>query len=458
MPKLKSKQQRAKEQKVSNARERQIAKEYFRAGPSISNLYNAFVHWYNSVPFLGGYDESGNEYVTGEAPNPSMRDAKSIANGAKTLDTLYENAVKLGDRKKALKLLDQAYNKAIKTKTSLTHNKEGEPKIWYHGSEHGNHTVFDSSKFNATIGGESAAGKIKGNFLTTDAPSAARYAGYAVGEEGLPLYTTPQGFIEKMQNFLKMYKKQPLHGSDVVAGMRPKPARLGYKPKGNGYVVENLDNTDPVVYPLYVNPGRTYTVDFKGQPWSKSPVEMPNQFGVSKHIRDDVNRTYRDEFTPFKTKEEAVDYYYSLKNRFGKTYVEPVHKIGDKYFPYSGGTREVEMFASSPTYEKARLIETHVPNTSNGVVQTAARQGYDSAYMPNIIDSNVKHYTDPYAIDDLVLLNSNQMKLADITYDNAGNLIPLSKRFNWNIDDIRYGLIPVTLGGMGYGLYNNFDK
>ena len=127
-----------------------------------------------------------------------MRDAKSIVSGTKALDAVYENAVKLGDRKKALKLLDQAYNKAIKIKTSLTHNKEGEPKIWYHGSEHGNHTVFDSSKFNATIGGESAAGKIKGNFLTTDAPSAARYAGYAVGEEGLPLYTTPQGFIEKM--------------------------------------------------------------------------------------------------------------------------------------------------------------------------------------------------------------------------------------------------------------------
>ena len=458
MPPLKTKQQLAKEQKASNARERQIAKQYLQSGPSIQNLYNALTHWYNSVPFLGGQPENGLYYWTGEAPNPSMRDAKSIISGTKALDDLYENAVKLGDRKTALKLLDQAYNKAVKIKNSLTHNKNGEPKIWYHGSEHGNHTVFDSSKFNATIGGESAAGKIKGNFLTTDAPSAARYAGYAVGQEGLPLYTTPQGFVEKMQNFLKMYKKQPLHGSDVVAGMRPKPARLGYKPKGRGGVVENLDNTDRVVYPLYVNPGKTYTVDFKGQPWSKSPVEMPNQFSVHKYIRDDINRTYRDEVVPFRTKEEAVDYYYSLKDRFGKQYVEPVHKIDDKYFPYSGGDREVEMFASAPTYEKARLIETHVPNTSNGVVQTAARQGYDSAYMPNIIDSNTKHYTNPYAIDDLVLLNSNQMKLADITYDNAGNLIPLSKRFNWDIDDIRYGLVPVTVGGIGYGLYNTYDR
>ena len=50
------------------------------------------------------------------------------------------------------------------------------------------------------------------------------------------------------------------------------------------------------------------------------------------------------------------------------------------------------------------------------------------------------------------------MKLADITYDTAGNLIPLSKRFNWNIDDIRYGLVPVTVGGIGYGLYNTYDR
>jgi len=150
--------------------------------------------------------------------------------------------------------------------------------------------------------------------------------------------------------------------------MRPSPVRLGYKPKGNGYIIENLDNVDPVVYPMYVNPGKTFTVDFQGNPWSKSPVNMPNQFKVDKYIRDDVNRTYRDEIVPFKSKEDAVDYYYSLKDRFGRQHVEPAENLEAKYFPYSGGDRDVTMYASSPTYEKARLIETHVPNTSNGVV------------------------------------------------------------------------------------------
>ena len=36
-----------------------------------------------------------------------------------------------------------------------------------------------------------------------------------------------------------------------------------------------------------------------------------------------------------------------------------------------------------------------------------------------------------------------KLKLADaITYDDAGNMIPLSKRDNFNIKDLRYGIIP----------------
>jgi hypothetical protein len=57
----------------------------------------------------------------------------------------------------------------------------------------------------------------------------------------------------------------------------------------------------------------------------------------------------------------------------------------------------------------------------------------------------------PYSIDDFVTLNSNQMKIADITYNN-GELIPLSQRFQWSNLDSKYGLG----GGLtGYGLYNS---
>lgn len=51
--------------------------------------------------------------------------------------------------------------------------------------------------------------------------------------------------------------------------------------------------------------------------------------------------------------------------------------------------------------------------------------------------------------------NPAHIKSANIiTYDDAGNMIPLHKRDNFNINDLRYGLLPFTIGGLGLSLYN----
>ena len=43
--------------------------------------------------------------------------------------------------------------------------------------------------------------------------------------------------------------------------------------------------------------------------------------------------------------------------------------------------------------------------------------------------------------DEWVFFNSNQVKSADpVTYDDDGNVIPLSQRFNMENPDIRYDL------------------
>lgn len=42
-----------------------------------------------------------------------------------------------------------------------------------------------------------------------------------------------------------------------------------------------------------------------------------------------------------------------------------------------------------------------------------------------------------------------------VTYDNKGVRIPLGKRDNFKLNDIRYGLIPFGVGLTGYGLFNN---
>ena len=56
--------------------------------------------------------------------------------------------------------------------------------------------------------------------------------------------------------------------------------------------------------------------------------------------------------------------------------------------------------------------------------------------------------------NEVVIPDGKQIKLADaVTYDDAGNVIPLSQRDNFNINDIRYGLIPVGFSSWGLSSY-----
>lgn len=62
---------------------------------------------------------------------------------------------------------------------------------------------------------------------------------------------------------------------------------------------------------------------------------------------------------------------------------------------------------------------------------------YDGVILKNVMNENsggIKH-----AIDDYIPFKANQIKSADpVTYDDSGNVIPLSKRFNKENNDIRF--------------------
>lgn len=368
-----------------------------------------------------------------------------------TLSDAYKTAVESGDKAKALGILEQAYLRSVAPIEEINVSKEGFPIGWYHGSEWGNHTVFDSRAMSATIGGASAAGRVKGNFLTTDVPSAMRYAGHGrYTQPNVPEFTSPQTFKEKIQNFSGRYKPRRLYPAERVGEYAPKPERL-FDTEGRP-PIEHLDKTNHVVYPMYVNPGENPMIlDFEGRPWSQSPIEFPNNFFLKRSVRDDIAKTYRDEIIPFKNYEDAL-------KAWNEDPINIYHNktpITDEYF--DGGVRSIEGWNSSPRYETVKLVEELVPNTSNGAVQTAAKEGNSSVLMRNVIDSNGGPDGVHYAINDFVTLKPEQMKLADITYDDNGNLIPLTKRFNWGNKDIRYGLLPWIFGAGTFSaaLYNN---
>lgn len=72
--------------------------------------------------------------------------------------------------------------------------------------------------------------------------------------------------------------------------------------------------------------------------------------------------------------------------------------------------------------------------TTDAIAEWAEENGYSSVVFKNIYDYGDKS-------DVKVFYNSNQLKSADVvTYDDAGNIIPLSERFNPEKEDIRYSL------------------
>ena len=79
-------------------------------------------------------------------------------------------------------------------------------------------------------------------------------------------------------------------------------------------------------------------------------------------------------------------------------------------------------------------------NTTRELAKRAFQVGYDSVIIKNVRD--VGGYTSYDETGDIYIFNAkNAVKSADpVTYDDAGNIIPLSERFNQEKEDIRWSL------------------
>ena len=137
-----------------------------------------------------------------------------------------------------------------------------------------------------------------------------------------------------------------------------------------------------------------------------------------------------------------------------------VKKVGDEYILYDkttkteiqNGTLAVNSFTKG--LSEPQLI-THMLDNANyslrilteGLFNTreisgwAKANGYDSVVIKNIRDNggwNAEVGYDETA-DIYIIFNPNSVKSADpVTYDDNGNVIPLSERFNTENEDIRY--------------------
>ena len=90
-----------------------------------------------------------------------------------------------------------------------------------------------------------------------------------------------------------------------------------------------------------------------------------------------------------------------------------------------------------------------------GVIDDATRAeienaGYD-AIVNNKFDTGFLNRLLRNSRDETITFNGKNIKSADaVTYDNNGVRIPLGERDNFNINDIRYGLLPfIGIGTLG---------
>ena len=80
--------------------------------------------------------------------------------------------------------------------------------------------------------------------------------------------------------------------------------------------------------------------------------------------------------------------------------------------------------------------------TTDDIVKRAKDEGYTSVLIKNINDVAMNNYSANIKADIYAFFSPEQVKSADpVTYDDKGNVIPLSERFNPDNPDIRYSLM-----------------
>lgn len=114
-----------------------------------------------------------------------------------------------------------------------------------------------------------------------------------------------------------------------------------------------------------------------------------------------------------------------------------------KYAKRYGSITEYYINSENPLYTKGNWTGVIDEKTKNTILDN----GYDIIINENF--DNTPKILKPIIgkRTENILFNNKKIKSSNsITYDDAGKIIPLSKRDNFNISDIRYSYIPILLG------------
>lgn len=317
-------------------------------------------------------------------------------------DKDYMGAVQADDTRTVQRLVDEAalawgaYRN--NPEANEVFKQDGEVRTFYHGTNTGDFTVFDKAVLGSSSGDMGWFGK--GFYFAFSSQEAATYGGRVI-----PAYL-------KMQNpydYSQLYK---FKGSEYRSNEYSRFAWL--------YNIVNqfpdiVDGQNIYAYPNDAEDGEMISWKQLAKQMDRIQKEVSFEVGQTELGNGDIAWELRAD-----PKEESYtapdgEVYtwkeWGMRQLFAteKEAKEPINQIG----AYLANVMGVETIPR-------RAIERI---DFSGAVQ---RAGYDG-----ILQS--------VSGDEAVVFDSNQIKSADpVTYDDNGNVIPLSQRFNQENDDIRY--------------------
>lgn len=173
---------------------------------------------------------------------------------------------------------------------------------------------------------------------------------------------------------------------------------------------------------IYSNPKKAKTKILNDHPWLKGKIYQNQQKQLYSYLRNPVvvDNSGKD-WAHLSLSNLPEDVYKNIK-------IDVRGGLGDWY-----STRSLEKAIDNLDYDGAII---------KNVADFGGRKSY---FNPGVLNG----YGSVYSIK-----KPNYLKYADaITYDDAGKIIPLSQRDNFNIADLRYGIVPTLIGGYTYQTY-----
>ena len=308
-------------------------------------------------------------------------------------DTEYLNAVEKGDVETASKLIEEAAERVFSN--SKVRGSDGKLRLVYHG------TVNDFTVFKrqfANIEGDFGKGYY---FTSNEYDVDANYA----NEEGPDL-----------KNKIAKYAEQ-LEWDDEYAD-------LSYEEREE-IARQKFITSEPTTITAYLN--------------MENPVYItPDENGTLL----DYNESYDEEYDEYGEPEGLlIDFIEALQNNA----TDYAYRDVDFSFLYEYAYDNGGVYASDAVkIIKERIVDELTDENEEIAVNEVIRLAFEEIGFDGIIDTSVYYkFRNMDGMDSgtthYIVFDSEQIKSADIaTYDDNGNVIPLSQRFDFSNEDIRY--------------------